>query len=113
MEDRDTLLRRDGLLVGLATAGLVNGMHVSPWFDVMATPIAAMLSGFYLTSPVLIFYFTSLAISVFTVMLAGVPAAIDEQRRGVSESDGRSLAIWLGAAVLLALPAFLRMIGAW
>jgi hypothetical protein len=112
MEDREHLLRRDGILVGLATAGLVNGMHVSPWFDVMSAPIAAILSGFYITSPVLLFYFVSLSISVFTVILAGVPAAIYEQSKGQTDSSATSLIIWLGAAVLLALPAFLRMIGA-
>jgi hypothetical protein len=113
MEDREGLLRRDGTLVGLATAGLVNGMHTSPWFDVMAAPIAAILSGFYITSPVLLFYFVSLTVSVFTVMLAGIPAAIYEQSQGLTESNGKSLTIWLVAAIVLALPAFLRMIGAW
>jgi hypothetical protein len=113
MEDREDILRRDGMLVGLATAGLVNGMHTSPWFDVMSAPIAAILSGFYITSPVLLFYFASLSVSVFTVILAGVPAAIYEQSQGLKASNGRSMTIWLAAAVVLALPAFLRLIGAW
>jgi hypothetical protein len=113
MDERESLLRRDGALIGLATAGLLNGSHLSPWFDVMALPIASILSGFYITSPVLLFYFASLCISVFTVMLAGIPAAIDEQRRSVKESDSRSMMIWLIAAIILALPAFLKMIGAW
>jgi hypothetical protein len=80
MDDRESLLRRDGMLIGLATAGLVNGMHVSPWFDVLAAPVAAILSGFYITSPVIIFYIVSLSISVFTVMIAGVPAALSMNR---------------------------------
>jgi hypothetical protein len=113
MDERETILRRDGALIGLATAGLINGSHMSPWFDVMAPPIAAILSGFYLTSPVLLFYFASLCISVFTVMLSGIPAAIDEQRRGLKDSDARSMMIWLVAALLRALPALLRMIGVW
>ncbi len=113
MEDREDVLRRDGTLVGLATAGLVNGMHTSPWFDAMSAPIAAILSGFYITSPVLLFYFVSLTVSVFTVILAGVPAAIYEQSQGLETSNARSLTIWLVAAIVLALPAFLKMIGAW
>jgi hypothetical protein len=113
MDERETLLRRDGALIGIATAGLVNGSHLSPWFDVMSAPIAAILSGFYISSPALLFYFASLCISVFTVMISGVPAAIYEQSRGQKDSDGASMLVWMGAAILLALPAFLRIVGAW
>jgi hypothetical protein len=113
MDDRESLLRRDGTLIGLATAGLVNGSHMSPWFDVMAAPIAAILAGFYISSPVLLFYFVSMSVSVFTVLIAGVPAAIYEQSKGLTESSSTSLMIWLLAAVALALPALARMIGFW
>jgi hypothetical protein len=113
MDERETLLRRDGALIGLATAGLINGSHFSPWFDVIAPPIAAILSGFYITSPVLLFYFASLCVSVFTVMIAGLPAAIYEQSQGLKESNATSMMIWMGAALLLALPALLRMLGVW
>jgi hypothetical protein len=113
MEEREGLLRRDGTLIGVATAGLINGSHNSPWFDLMAGPIAAILSGFSLSSPVLIFYFASLLISVFTVLIAGVPAAMYEQRHGLTESNAKSMMVWLASAVLLALPALLKMIGAW
>jgi hypothetical protein len=113
MDEREGALRRDGTLIGLALAGLVNGSHNSPWFDLLAGPIAAIMSSFLFGSPILTFYFVSLMVSVFTVLLAGVPAAIDEQRRGLKESDTRSLTIWLVAAIVLAAPAFLKMIGAW
>ena len=113
MEDREDALRRDGTLVGLATAGLVNGMHTSPWFDVMSAPIAAIMAGFYISSPVILFYLVSLSVSVFTVILAGVPAAMYEQSQGLKTSNSRSLTIWLVAAIILAIPAFLKMIGAW
>ncbi len=113
MEDREDILRRDGTLVGLATAGLVNGMHTSPWFDLMSAPIAAIVAGFYITSPVILFYLVSLSVSVFTVILAGVPAAIYEQSQDLRTSNSRSLTIWLVAAIVLTLPAFLKMIGAW
>jgi hypothetical protein len=113
MDDRESLLRRDGTLIGLATAGLVNGSHMSPWFDVMSAPIAAILAGFYISSPVLLFYFVSMSVSVFTVLIAGVPAAIYEQSKGLKESSSTSLMIWLLASVLLALPALGKMIGFW
>jgi hypothetical protein len=113
MDERESLLRRDGTMIGLATAGLINGTHTSPWFDVMAAPVAAILSGFYITSPVLLFYFVSLSVSIFTVILAGVPAAMYEQRQGLTESTPKSLMIWLVSAGFLALPALLKFIGAW
>jgi hypothetical protein len=113
MDEREGLLRSDGLLIGIATAGLVNGSHNSPWFDLMAGPIAAILSGFYLSSPVLLFYFASLMISVFTVLIAGVPAAMYEQRQGLATSTPRSQMIWFGSALFLTLPALLKMVGVW
>jgi uncharacterized membrane protein HdeD (DUF308 family) len=113
MDDRESALRRDGTLIGLAVAGLINGSHNSPWFDLLAGPIAAIISGFVFGSPLLTFYFISLMVSVFTVLLAGVPAAIYERNRGHTKSNGTSLTIWLVAAIILAMPAFLKMIGAW
>jgi hypothetical protein len=113
MDDREGFLRRDGALIGVATAGLINGSHTSPWFDLVAGPIAAILSGFYISSPVLLFYFASLMISVFTVLVAGVPAAMYEQRNGLTDSNARSMMIWLVSAVALAAPALLKMIGVW
>ncbi len=113
MDDRETALRTDGTLIGLAIAGLINGSHHSPWFDMMAGPIAAVISGFLFSSPLLLFYFVSLLISAFTVILAGVPAAIYEQSKGLEKSNATSLTIWLIAAIVMALPALARMIGFW
>ncbi|MGL5116126.1 MAG: hypothetical protein ACRC7C_12455 [Beijerinckiaceae bacterium] len=113
MDEREGALRRDGTLIGLALAGLINGSHHSPWFDMLSGPMAAITANLLFSSPLLIFYFASLSISVFTVLVAGVPAAMDEQRRGITESDARSLTIWLIAALLLSLPALAKMIGFW
>ena len=33
MDDREQALRQDGYLLGIATLGLVNGMHFSPLYD--------------------------------------------------------------------------------
>jgi uncharacterized membrane protein YqhA len=113
MDEREAALRRDGTLIGLAMAGLINGSHGSPWFDMMAGPIAAIISGFLFSSPLLLFYFVSLSISIFTVLIAGVPAAIYESSKGLKESSATSLTIWLISALLLALPALAKMIGFW
>lgn len=110
-EDRELALRQDGYLLGIATLGLVNGMHVSPLFDAAFVLLRPLLGSFYITSPVLQFYFASLLLAVGAVLLAGIPAAIYERARGLSRSTPTSLGIWLGATALLSLPTFLRMLG--
>jgi hypothetical protein len=108
MQSREKLLRRDMLLVGILGASILNGMHFSPWFDpafVLTKPFFQIT--FMISSPLLIFYFTSLMLSTLTVMLAGVPAAVFERVTGRKETDAVSLGIWLAAAVLLSIPALL------
>jgi hypothetical protein len=111
MDDRERLLKQDGYLIGIATASLLCGMHFSPWFDLFAGPIAAIMTGFFITSPLLLFYFASLVVSVGAVMIAGIPAAIYERNTGKTQSDATSLAIWFGATVVLALPALANLFG--
>jgi hypothetical protein len=113
MDEREDALRRDGTLIGLALAGLVNGSQNSIWFDLLSGPIAAIFSGVLFASPLLTFYFVSLSLSVFTVLLAGVPAALYERAKGLQESDTASLTIWLVSGLVLALPALTRMMGFW
>jgi hypothetical protein len=113
MDDREQALRRDGTLIGLALCGLVNGSQNSIWFDLLSGPIAAILSAFLFSSPLLLFYFVSLTISVCTVLLAGVPAALYERSKGLEDSDTTSLTIWLLAAIVLTLPAVTKMFGLW
>jgi hypothetical protein len=52
-----------------------------------------------------VFLISSLIVSTLTLMIAGVPAAIYERISGAKESTFLSGLIWLGGAVLLALPA--------
>ncbi len=110
-EDREQALKQDGYLLGIATLGLVNGMHFSPWFEPGFVLLRPLLGSFYITSPVLQFYFSSLLLAVGAVLLAGVPAALYERAKGLAASTSTSLAIWLGATALVSLPAFLRMLG--
>lgn len=105
--ERETLMQRDGILVGIAGFSLVNGMHVSPWFDPVYILMRPFTPTLIVSSPLLTFYFTSLFISVMSVALAGVPAAIFERMTGRKESDTTSLLIWLAGVLLLAIPALL------
>lgn len=105
-EQRLHLLQQDGFLVAIAAMSLVSGMHFSPYFDPAFVLVSVILApGFFVTSKILLFYFTSLFISVAALVLAGVPAALFERFTGRERSDAVSLGIWLAGCFLLALPA--------
>jgi hypothetical protein len=103
-ENREDLLRRDGIFIGIAGLSLLNGMHFSPYFDPLFVLLKPFAPSFFISSPLLMFYFTSLFISTMTIVLGGVPAAIYERRKGLTESSKDSLWIWLGGILFLTLP---------
>lgn len=105
-EDRDRLVRQDGLLVGIAGFSLLSGMHFSPYFDPAFILVKFLLApSFFISSPILLFYFTSLFVAVSCLIIAGVPAALFERATGRRNSDALSLGIWLAGVIILALPA--------
>ncbi len=104
--NRDDMLRRDVLLVATAAVSLVNGMHFSPYFDPIFILVRPFIAGTILATPLVSFYLTSTFISLMTLLIAGVPAAIYERLAGRRESTPVSLGIWLGCTILLALPSF-------
>ncbi|MBM3607792.1 MAG: hypothetical protein FJX29_04945 [Alphaproteobacteria bacterium] len=109
MNARERILKQDVLIVGIVGLSVLNGMHFSPWLDIafiLTRPFFQVT--FFISSPLLVFYFTSLALSTLTIMLAGIPAAIFERLTGRKETDATSLYIWLGAMILLTMPALLR-----
>lgn len=107
---RERTMQRDVLLVATAAVSLVNGMHFSPLFD----PIFFLLRPFVaplLSSPLVLFYLTSIFISVMTLVIAGIPAAIYERARGHAESSPVSIGIWFAATIVVALPGLLGAAG--
>jgi len=109
MDDREAALIQDGYLLGIALLSLVNGMHFSPLYDLFLVPVAALATGFWITSNLIIFYLASLIISVSVAVLAGVPAALYERFAGLRQSSVRSLQIWLAATFVLSLPALMAL----
>lgn len=110
MQSRQDTMQRDVLLVATVGASLLNGMHFSPLFD----PILFLLKPFVaavISSPILLFYLTSIFISLVTLMLAGVPAAIYERVRGEKETTPVSLGIWLAVTIVLSLPGLRGALG--
>lgn len=107
---REQTMQRDVLLLAAAGASLLNGMHFSPLFD----PVFFLLRPFVasvLSSGLVLFYLTSIFISIMTLVIAGIPAAIYERLRGQTESSPMSIGIWLLATLVLALPGILGAIG--
>ena len=108
-DDRESILKRDVFLVATAGLALLNGMHFSPLFDPVLFFVHRMAPGFF--GPLLLFYFNSLVISLTTLLLAGVPAAIYERAMRLKESTPMSLGIWFGAVLLLTLPTLFAVAG--
>jgi hypothetical protein len=107
MEQREDIVRQDGLLVGIAGLSLICGMHFSPYFDPAFVMVKFFGPAFFVGSPLILFYFTSLLISASALIIAGIPAAIFERVTGRTRSDAYSLGIWLAGCLLLALPALI------
>jgi len=110
LQRRQDTMQRDVLLVATVGASLLNGMHFSPLFD----PVLFLLKPFVaslIASPLLLFYFTSILISLVTLMIGGIPAAIYERVRGESESTPISLGIWLVATLVASLPGLMGAFG--
>jgi len=108
-ENREDLLQRDILLIATVVVSLLNGMHFSPYFDPVFILLKPFLAGTLLSTPLVLFYVTSIFTSVMTLLIAGIPAALYERFRGLKESNTTSLAIWLACTSLLARPSVISM----
>lgn len=105
--ERTEAMRRDVFLVAAAGLSLLNGMHFSPYFDPVAILLKPFVAGTFLASPLVFLYLASLFISLMTLLIAGIPAALYERFSGAKESTSISLGIWLVATLLLSLPSLL------
>ena len=101
LDEREALLKRDGMLIGIAGLSLLSGMHFSPLFDPAFLLLRVFAPGFLATSPLLMFYFTSLLLSASVLVISGIPAALFERFTGRKDSDGTSLGIWLGTLAVV------------
>ena len=81
-----SLLRRDLPLAATVAVAIVNGLDFSPVFD----SVFFYSTTFARESPLfdgdLFYYLTSVAITLMTLLLAGIPAAIYERIRGLQQS---------------------------
>jgi hypothetical protein len=110
-DDREQLLKRDVMLVATAGLSLVNGMHFSPWFDPVAILMKPFVAGTFLASPLVFLYLVSIFISLMTLLLAGVPAALYERFKGERESTPVALFIWFAGTLLLSMHGLMAAAG--
>ncbi|MGH6814349.1 MAG: hypothetical protein ACREC6_01445 [Hyphomicrobiaceae bacterium] len=111
MEERERLMKQDVLLIATAACSLLNGMHFSPYFDPTAILLRPFLAGTPFVTPMVFFYLTSIFVSLMTLLIAGIPAALYERLKGTQSSTPISLGIWLAGTVLLAIPSLLNAAG--
>jgi hypothetical protein len=104
------LLTRALLVVATLACAIFNGFGGQvPVFESVDQLLGTTLRGYpYMTRAVIYAYVTPVAITLMTLAIAGIPAALYERIRGLKWSTAVSLAIWLAATVLLALPAIMR-----
>lgn len=110
-QQRQDMMQRDVLLMVAAGLSLVAGMHFSPYFDPIFFLIKPFAASFYISSPILLLYFTSLFISLLTLLIGGIPAAIYERARGLESSTPKSIGVWVAGVALVSAPAWLGMLG--
>jgi len=92
-------------LIAIAALAGFNGVYnpaLLPHSTGMAIVFTMGLVNAYVSVVVFIAFVLG---AILTVMLAGVPAALFERINGQPHSTRGSLAIWLGATVVLTLPA--------
>jgi len=96
------------LIVALAIA---HGAILSPLYDFVSYFVSAFSRRSIFYHPQVLENFPSLLITVFTLLLGGIPAAIYERVRGLRDSTSASLLIWLVATILITAPVLTRALG--
>jgi len=109
--ERQDILQRDVLLAVTAGMSLLNGMHFSPFFDPAFILLRPFAAGFFIGSPLVLLYLTSIFVSLCTLLIGGIPAALYERLRGLPRSTPVSIGIWAGTVALLASPTLFGLGG--
>lgn len=97
------------LFVAIAAVSVINGL-VSPALILAVLLAPSWLPGFVPMTRETVFYGASLIVSLGTLLLSGIPAALYERLQGQAKSDSTSMLIWLAGTVLLTLPGLARLL---
>jgi len=105
-----TFLQRDLMLAATVALAVLNGASFAPLFDSVGYVLFLFTRGSRFIATDMLYYLTSVLMSLLTLMLGGIPAAIYERARGLAQSTPVSVGLWLLTTALLTLPTLLQMI---
>lgn len=94
------------MFVAVLAVTLLNGF-VSPVLPLVFIWSPVWMPEFAPRTPEAILYGTSLLVSLATLILSGVPAALFERITGRQGSDAASMLVWLAAALLITAPGLI------
>lgn len=100
-----------GSLVLILGIAMLNGLF-SPALILILALSALWYPWFLPASPSLLFFFSSLLVATFTLMIGGVPAAVFERLSGQKQPGFASMGIWLLGVLLLTAPAAVNLFAA-
>jgi hypothetical protein len=95
-------------VLGVAT---LNGLF-SPALRIVVLFSPVWYPGFLPGTASLLFLMSSLLVATFTLMIAGIPAAIYERLSDTRESNFVSMGIWLLGVLILTAPAIGNVLAA-
>ena len=111
IDHRTKTMQQDVLLVVAAGVSLLNGMHFSPFFEPAFHLLRPFIAGTVLATPLVSLYLTSMFVSLMTLLIAGVPAALYERLKGGGQTSPVSIGIWCVGTTVATLPAILAALG--
>jgi hypothetical protein len=99
-------MNRNLYYVAIAFFGMINGLFNQTFLIFALLHMQILAPSLLFGSASLTLMFSSLMVSTFTIILAGIPAAIYERVVGSKDdSTPVSLWIWMAGAAILTLPA--------
>jgi heme/copper-type cytochrome/quinol oxidase subunit 3 len=103
MLDRQTLV-----FIVLGTC-IVNGIF-SPYLKIAIPISAALMPELFPRTIEWVLFWASILLATATLLFSGIPAALYERLVARNPEDTVSMWIWLAGAMLLTLPAFVRVL---
>lgn len=100
-----------GTLVLVLGVAMLNGLF-SPALILILALSGLWYPWFLPASPSLLFFFSSLLVATFTLMIGGLPAALFERISGQKRPTYVSMGIWLLGVLLLTTPAAANLLAA-
>jgi hypothetical protein len=102
MQEREKIMQRDVLLVAVAGASLLAGLPGSPLLFPVFVLLRPFLAGTIFGGELVMTYLASFLTSATVALIAGVPAALYERAKGLTDSTTPSLLIWFLCTLTLA-----------